>query len=114
MSRALVTGGHGFTASWLAAALLQRGDRVRVLDRPDPRLTDVGTPRGSALALHGIENEVELFEGDLRDAAALAAAVQGVDTVFHLAAQTIVAGAHSAPRQAFEVNVLGTWNVLEA
>jgi CDP-glucose 4,6-dehydratase len=114
LSGALVTGGHGFAASWLVKALLERGDRVRVLDRPDPRLTDVGTPRPSALRLHGIEAEVELFEADLRDADGIRAAVDGAETVFHLAAQTIVGAAAAAPREAFEVNVLGTWNVMEA
>ncbi len=110
----LVTGGHGFAGSWLVKALLDRGDEVRVLDRPAPRLTDVGTPRPSALALHGIEADVELFEADLRDADAISQAVNGADTVFHLAAQTIVGNAAEDPRGAFEVNVLGTRNVMEA
>lgn len=114
MSSALVTGGHGFAASWLVKALLERGDRVRVLDRPDPRLTDVGTPRPSALRLHGIDGEVEIFEADLRDAEGIARAVEGVDAVYHLAAQTIVGNAKASPRETFEVNVQGTWNVLEA
>jgi CDP-glucose 4,6-dehydratase len=111
---ALVTGGHGFAASWLVKALLERGDRVRVLDRPDPRVTDVGTPRPSALELHGVLDEVELFEADLRDAGGISSAVEGIDTVFHLAAQTIVGNAQASPRETFETNVLGTWNVLEA
>jgi CDP-glucose 4,6-dehydratase len=111
---ALVTGGHGFAASWLVKALLERGDRVRVLDRPDPRVTDVGTPRPSALELHGVLDEVELSEADLRDAEGISRAINGVDAVFHLAAQTIVGNAHASPRETFETNVLGTWNVLEA
>ncbi len=111
---ALVTGGHGFAASWLVKALLERGDRVRVLDRPDPRLTDVGTPRPSALKLQGIAEEIELFEADLRDADGIRSAVEGADAVFHLAAQTIVGNAQESPRDTFEVNVLGTWNVMEA
>jgi CDP-glucose 4,6-dehydratase len=111
---ALVTGGHGFAASWLVKALLERGDRVRVLDRPDPRVTDVGTPRPSALELHGVLDEVELFEADLRDAEGISQVVEGVDAVFHLAAQTIVGNAQASPRETFETNVLGTWNVLEA
>jgi CDP-glucose 4,6-dehydratase len=111
---ALVTGGHGFAASWLVKALLEAGESVRVLDRPDPRLTDVGTPRTSALRLHGILDEVELVEADLRDPEGITGAVRGVDSVFHLAAQTIVANAQASPRDTFEVNVLGTWNVMEA
>jgi CDP-glucose 4,6-dehydratase len=110
----LVTGGHGFGASWLVKALLEAGEEVRVLDRPDPRLTDVGTPRASALELLGIAGEVELIEADLRDAEGVSSAVSGAESVFHLAAQTIVANAKASPRETFETNVLGTWNVMEA
>jgi CDP-glucose 4,6-dehydratase len=111
---ALVTGGHGFAASWLVKEMLERGERVRVLDRPAPRLTDVGTPRVSALGLHGIAGEVEHCETDLRDGEGISRAVAGTDSVFHLGAQTIVGNAQSSPRDTFEVNVLGTWNVMEA
>ncbi len=111
---ALVTGAHGFVASHLARALLERGDEVRVLDRPDPRLADLGGPRRSALDLLGLRAEVELAEGDLRDADAVAAAVAGCDAVFHLAAQTIVGVAREAPTETFEVNVRGAWNVFDA
>lgn len=109
-----MTGGHGFAASWLVKALLERGDRVRSLDRPDPRLGDTGSLRPSALELHGISGEVEVVEVDLRDVDGVSEALADVNTVFHLAAQTIVGTAQAAPRETFEVNVLGTWNVLEA
>lgn len=114
MSTTLVTGGHGFAASWLIKELLERGVRVRSLDRPSPRLGDTGSVRPSALELHGIAAEVETVEVDLRDAEGVEASLTDVDTVFHLAAQTIVGTARAAPRETFEVNVLGTWNVLEA
>jgi CDP-glucose 4,6-dehydratase len=110
----LVTGGHGFVGSHLAGALLRRGDAVRMLDRPAPREADVGGERLSGLDLLGIRGEVELAEGDLRDAEAVAAAVAGCDAVFHLAAQTIVGVARSSPLETFEVNVRGAWNVFEA
>lgn len=110
----MVTGGHGFTGSWLARELLARGERVKVLDRPGPRLTDVETARTSGLELHGIGAEVEVVEADLRDPAAVSAALAGTELVFHLGAQTIVSRARESPRETFEVNVLGTWNVLEA
>ena len=110
----LVTGAHGFVASHLVGALLARGDEVRVLDRPDPRTADVGGPRLSALDLLGLRGEVELAEGDLRDAEAVSAAVAGCDAVFHLAAQTIVGVARESPAETFEVNVRGAWNVFEA
>jgi CDP-glucose 4,6-dehydratase len=113
MTRALVTGAHGFVASHLVGALLLRGDEVRVLDRPDPRLADVGGPRRSGLDLLGLREQVELAEGDLRDAEAVGAAVAGCDSVFHLAAQTIVGVAHESPLETLEVNVRGAWNVFE-
>jgi CDP-glucose 4,6-dehydratase len=114
MSRSLVTGAHGFVASHLVAALLLRGDEVRVLDRPDPRIADVGGPRLSGLDLLGLRDQVELAEGDLRDADSVAAAVDGCDAVFHLAAQTIVGVARESPLETLEVNVRGAWNVFEA
>jgi CDP-glucose 4,6-dehydratase len=112
--RALVSGAHGFVGSHLAKALLERGDAVRVLDRPPPRRADVGGERLSGLDLLGIAGEVELAEGDLREADAVAAAVAGCETVFHLAAQTIVGVARESPLETFEVNVRGAWNVFEA
>jgi CDP-glucose 4,6-dehydratase len=114
MSPILVSGAHGFVGSHLARALLERGDSVRVLDRPAPRLADVGGERRSGLDLLGIRNEVELVEADLRDAGAVARAVEGADSVFHLAAQTIVGVARESPLETFEVNVQGAWNVFEA
>jgi CDP-glucose 4,6-dehydratase len=114
VSRALVSGAHGFVASHLTRALLERGEGVRVLDRPAPRLADVGGERRSGLELLGIGGEVELVEADLRDADAVAAAIAGCDAVFHLAAQTIVGVARESPLETFEVNVQGAWNVFEA
>jgi CDP-glucose 4,6-dehydratase len=87
---------------------------VRVLDRPDPRLADVGGERLSGLDLLGLREEVELAEGDLRDAEPVTAAVAGCDSVFHLAAQTIVGVARESPLETLEVNVRGAWNVFEA
>lgn len=114
MTLSLVTGAHGFVASHLTRALLERGDDVRVLDRPDPRIADVGGPRRSGLDLLGLRGEVELAEGDLRDAEAVERAVADCDSVFHLAAQTIVGVARDTPTETFEVNVRGAWNVFDA
>jgi CDP-glucose 4,6-dehydratase len=108
LKRALVTGGHGFAASHLARALLERGDAVTVLD--------LGAPRISGLVLQGIAAEVELVEADLRDARAVGATVASseFDVVFHLAAQTLVGPASADPTATFETNVRGTWTLLEA
>jgi CDP-glucose 4,6-dehydratase len=114
MTRALVSGAHGFVGSHLAHGLLRRGEAVRVLDRPEPREADVGGPRPSGLKLLGIAAEVELAEADLRDAEAVATAVRGCDSVYHLGAQTIVGVARRSPLETLEVNVRGAWNVFEA
>jgi CDP-glucose 4,6-dehydratase len=114
VSRVLVSGAHGFVGSHLARTLLERGEEVRVLDRPAPRPADVGGERLSGLDLLGIRGEVELVETDLRDADAVAGAIDGADSVFHLAAQTIVGVARESPLETFEVNVGGAWNVFEA
>lgn len=108
MKRTLVTGGHGFIASHLARALLERGDAVTVLDLPAPPL--------SGLALQGIAPAVELVEADLRDAEAVGATLAAgeFEAVFHLAAQTLVGPAMADPAATFEANVRGTWVLLEA
>ena len=108
MKRALVTGGHGFVASHLARALLERGDAVTVLDLPGPPV--------SCLALQGVAPAVELVEADLRDAQKVGDTVAAgeFDVVFHLAAQTLVGPAMADPVATFEANVRGTWVLLEA
>jgi CDP-glucose 4,6-dehydratase len=107
---ALVTGGRGFVGAWICRRLLDRGDRVTSLDRGDRE------GRQSALELLGIGGEVADVEGDLLDSDLVrrALAEREVDTVFHLAAQTLVGPAAQAPAATFETNVRGTWIVLEA
>lgn len=114
MVTTVVTGAHGFVGSQLTRALLERGDSVRALDRPAPRIADVGGERLSGLDLLGIRDQVELVEGDLRDGEAVASAISGADAVFHLAAQTIVGVARRSPLETLETNVRGAWNVFEA
>jgi CDP-glucose 4,6-dehydratase len=108
MKRSLVTGGHGFVPSHLAHALLQRGDTVTVVD--------AAAPRWSGLALQGILAEVDLLEGDIRDEELIGATMDAgaFDVVFHLAARTLVGDAMGDPSGTYDVNVRGTWTVLEA
>ena len=110
MSRALVTGGRGFLGSWLAKALLERGDAVVSLDRRRR------SERPSAIGMLGIDSEVEQVEGDLTDAELVSRTVseQRIDTVYHLAAETIVSTVQGSPARGFDSNVRGTWTVLEA
>ena len=106
----LVTGGRGFVGAWLAKALLERGETVVSFDR-----RSVGE-RPSAIGMLGIEDDLVQVEGDLTDPRAVAGllAEHGVDTVFHLAAETIVGTVEVSPVQGFESNVRGTWTVLQA
>lgn len=109
MSRAVfVTGAYGLLGSWLVRALVARGDRVVVLQRDR-------APR-SALLLEGVEAAVDVVHGDLNDEGLMARALgeHEIDTVFHLAAQTIVGTANRSPVGTFESNIRGTWTLLEA
>ena len=103
--RALVTGGAGFIGSHIVEELLRRGDSVRVLDNFS------SGKRENLAALSGMP---EVFEGDLRDPAAVKAAVRGVDVVFHLAAFISVPESMVDPETCFAINVGGTNNLFEA
>jgi nucleoside-diphosphate-sugar epimerase len=101
--KALVTGGAGFIGSNLALALLARGDEVRLLD-------NFSTGHRSNLEpLHA-----ELVEGDLRSYERVAAAVNGVEVVFHQGALPSVPRSIQDPLTSTAVNVEGTLNVLLA
>lgn len=109
MSRSVfVTGAYGLLGSWLVRALVARGERVVVLQRDR-------APR-SALLLDGVHDALDVVHGDLNEAGLVARALgeYEVDTVFHLAAQTIVGTANRSPLATFESNVRGTWTLLEA
>lgn len=105
---AFVTGAYGLIGAHLSRALLDRGARVVVLRRDDRP--------GSALTLEGTEAQCTVVHGDLADGALIERVVgeHGVDSVFHLGAQSIIGTANRSPRSTFETNVAGTWNVLEA
>ena len=99
----LVTGGAGFVGATLVRRLVAGGDSVRVIDN----LTT-----GDAGYLDGTGAEV--IEGDIRDGAALDAAVAGMDAVVHLAAAGSVVMSVEDPGTNFDVNVRGTFLVLDA
>jgi len=98
MMRALITGANGFVGTWLARALVERGEQVRALVR---RL-----PAGGGLG----ETPVEVVVGDVTDIASLGPALRDMEVVFHLA------GIRRSPsRQTFfDVNAGGTRNLCEA
>lgn len=101
----LVTGGAGFIGSHLVHTLLEHGASVRILDN-----FTSGT-RGN---LHGVENRIEVMEGDVRDTATCHEACSGASTVFHLAALVSVPESVEQPHKAHEINIGGTLNILMA
>lgn len=107
--RVLITGGAGFIGSHTAELLIRQGHAVRVLDVLDPQV-------------HGDEADVpdhlppavEMRRGDVRDAAAMDAALRGVEAVAHFAAFTGVGQSQYDLRSYADVNVGGTAAVVEA
>lgn len=95
--KALVTGGGGFLGQAIVRGLLARGNAVRSFSRQSHEMLDtVG---------------VEQLKGDLADPTAIAAAVEGCDAVFHVAAKPGIWGNHA---DYFQTNVIGTHNVIAA
>lgn len=101
----LVTGGAGFIGSNLVRAILERGERVRVLDN---------FANGKRANLEEFEKRIELMEGDIRDRTVAAQAVKGVDFVLHQAALGSVPRSLADPHTTHEVNATGTLNMLWA
>jgi CDP-glucose 4,6-dehydratase len=106
--RVLVTGCDGFIGSWLTAGLVSAGADVVGLIRDQ-------VPH-SELVRSGTVNRISIVVGDVNDYPLLerTLAEYEVDTVFHLAAQTIVQIANRVPLSTFETNIKGTWVVMEA
>ena len=103
--KVLVTGGAGFIGSHLVSALLDRGDRVVVLDN---------FSSGRRSNLDQLTGDIELVEGDLRSYERVHAAMNGVELVFHEGALPSVPRSVQDPLTTNEVNVSGTLNVLLA
>ncbi len=99
----LITGGAGFIGSHIARALLELGADVRILDN---------FSSGKRENLKGLD--VELLEGDLRNAPLVAEAVRGVNIIFHEAAFVSVAESMEKPQECLDVNVAGTSILFEA
>jgi UDP-glucose 4-epimerase len=99
----LVTGGAGFVGATLVRRLVASGYRVRVLDNLSTGDAD-----------HLADVDAELVKGDIRDASALDDSLQGMSAIIHLAAAGSVIGSVRDPELNFEVNVLGTFRVLDA
>ena len=108
--KALITGGAGFIGSNLTDRLVREGQEVVVYDD----LSRTGSVKNVAWlrAEHG--EAWTLIQADIRDSSALNQAAADVDVIYHLASQVAVTTSVQDPRHDFEVNALGTFNVLEA
>jgi CDP-paratose 2-epimerase len=106
-----ITGGAGFIGSNYVNRLLERGEKVTVYDN----LSRAGAPRNLAWLKEKFgEAAFRMIVGDVRDAALLTASSRTADVIVHLAAQVAVTTSVTQPREDFEINALGTFNVLEA
>ncbi|MFN2169823.1 MAG: NAD-dependent epimerase/dehydratase family protein [Candidatus Promineifilaceae bacterium] len=106
--RVFVTGCSGFLGSWIVQALVDQGASVVGLVRDH-------VPQ-SMLFRSGAAEQIRIVNGELNDIALLERilAEYEVQTIFHLAAQTIVGIANRSPLSTFETNIRGTWHLLEA
>jgi UDP-glucose 4-epimerase len=105
--RALVTGGMGFIGSNLASRLAQMGAEVSILDNLDP---DQG---GNPFNINGMEKQLMVVKGDLRDNSQLEPLLAGQDYLFHLAGQSSHMGSMQLPEEDLEINTLGSLRMLE-
>jgi dTDP-L-rhamnose 4-epimerase len=105
MKTVLVTGGAGFIGRHVAAALLARGHRVRVLDSFHEQVHGLGAEAGAKFTP---DDGVDLLVGDIRDPAAVAKGLAGATDVVHLAAEVGVGQSMYAIDRYVSVNDLGT------
>jgi len=106
--RVFLTGCTGLLGSWLTEALVGAGADVVGLVRDR-------VPK-SRLVQTGLINQISVVSGEVEDYLLLERSLNEyqVQTVFHLAAQTIVGIANQSPLSTFDTNIRGTWNLLEA
>lgn len=105
-----ITGGAGFIGCNSAAHFLQQGHDVVIFDN----LSRKGGPANLAWLQAEFGERLHFIEGDIREYEGLCTAVPGNDVILHLASQVAVTTSVQNPREDFEINALGTFNVLEA
>jgi CDP-paratose 2-epimerase len=108
--KALITGGAGFIGSNLAHRLISQGHEVVVYDD----LSRQGTDKNVTWLRREHGDRWTLLKADIRVLETLSQAAAGADVIYHLASQVAVTTSVQDPRHDFEVNALGTFNVLEA
>jgi len=105
----LITGGAGFIGSWLSRMLCDIGASVTIL-------SEKNASESALFQQYDLNKRTELVEGDIRNWQFVRdlATAGSFDILYHLAAQSQVTVAQEDPRGTFEVNIAGTWNLLEA
>lgn len=107
--KVLVTGGAGFIGSNIAVHCAKKGAEVIAIDN----LSRTGTEQNVEWFTKDYP-QITFIKGDIRDSSVLETAFDGADLIYHMAAQVAVTTSLDDPRTDFEVNALGTFNVLEA
>jgi CDP-paratose 2-epimerase len=110
MNNCLITGGAGFIGINLAQYLIRNNKSVRILDN----LSRKGVDKNLAWLKSAFPGRFDFIRADVRNLEEVRQGIQGIDTVFHFASQVAVTTSVEDPRTDFEVNALGTLNVLEA
>ena len=103
----LVTGGAGFIGRWIVKKLLDEGYKVCVLD-------DLSNGRIENIEAFKINSEFEFVSGDIRDKEVLQSVFKDIDICIHAAAAINVQESIDNPQRYYDVNVNGTFNILEA
>ena len=107
----LITGGAGFIGSNYVSRLLTRGEKVTIYDN----MSRIGASRNIEYLRENFGNDsFFMVIGDVRDASLLNSTVINADVIIHLAGQVAVTTSVQNPRDDFEANAVGTFNVLEA
>ncbi|MBP1925712.1 dTDP-glucose 4,6-dehydratase [Sedimentibacter acidaminivorans] len=110
MNKILVTGSDGFIGSHLTEELVRQGKNVKAF----VYYNSFNTWGWLDTLPKEILNEIEIFQGDVRDPNGLREAMHGIDEVFHLAALIAIPFSYHSPDMYVDTNIKGTLNVLQA
>jgi CDP-paratose 2-epimerase len=106
-----ITGGAGFIGSNYVQRLLRRGEKVTIYDN----LSRAGSVRNLAWLEESFgKTAFKVIVGDVRNTSLLSDSIRDADVILHLAAQVAVTTSVIEPRDDFEINALGTFNLVEA
>lgn len=108
--KVLVTGADGFIGSHLTEALVRKGYDVKAFTY----YNSFGTWGWLDSVPKEIKDNIEIFQGDIRDPNGVRTAVKGVDEIFHLAALIAIPFSYYSPDSYVDTNIKGTLNVLQA